>query len=338
MTKRNVTIKDIALKTGVSKSTVARVLSNDIHVSAQTKEKVLAAAKELDFHPNYFATGLKTQRSKTIAFFVPNIEVMIYPAIIQAMEAVTLERGYTILLCDIQENKEIAKEYVRKLHGRNIDGFIFSTALANQEDNSEIYKVAKAGVPAVNLLRSQGNEISSVVLDNAKGSEMGVEYLLSKGKKRIAFLQGQDNLQLYRDRYQGYINALKKHGIEIDDSLIWFGYNGTERVAGKVVREKIKSGICVDAILCSSDNIAVDTIHAINELGMKVPEDIAVVGYDNVPISELLIPRLTAIGQPFKEMGKKAVDVLIDMIEGIIPNEPKEYVFDPFLIERDTVI
>ena len=337
MGRNNVTIKDIAQKTGFSKSTVSRALCYDAHVSPDTREKILECAKSLDFQPNYFAKGLKTQCSKTIAFFVPNIEIMIYPAIIQAMEVETRERGYTILLCDIQEDKEIAKEYVKKLKGRNVDGFIFSTALLNVEENEEILEVVREGIPCVNLLRTDGISATSVRLDNAKGSAMGVEYLLSKGKRRIAFLQGQEYLKLYKDRYEGYVNTLLKHGIKIDPDLIWYGYRGSERVATKIIPEKIKSGIDVDALFCASDNIAVDAIHALNEMGIKVPQDISVIGYDNVPISELFIPKLTSIGQPFKEMGKKAVDVLIDMIEGKKANTIEDYVFDPILMVRDTV-
>ncbi len=332
----NVTIKDIAFRTGFSKSTVSRVLCYDAHVSPDTREKILACAKELNFEPNFFAKGLKTRCSKTIAFFVPNIEIMIYPAIIQAMAAETRERGYTILLCDIQEDKNIAKEYVRKLKGRNVDGFIFSTAFMEQDHNEEIQVVLKEGIPCVHLLRTD-NSASSVILDNVKGSEIGVEYLFERGKRKIAFLQGQEYLQLYQDRYEGYVRSLGKRGIAIDKELVWYGYKGSERIASSVVMEKMKSGIAIDAIFCASDNLAVDAIHALSEMGIKVPDDISVIGYDNVPISELFIPRLTSIGQPFKEMGKKAVDVLIDMIEGRIPDKSQDYVFEPFLIERDTV-
>ena len=333
----NVTINDIAKRTGVSKSTVSRVLCNSVHVSPATREKVLECAKELDFKPNYFAKGLKTKRSRTIAFLVPNIEIMIYPAIIHAMEVETLKRGYTILLCDIQENKDIAMEYIRNLKSRNVDGFIFSSAFWDEEMNNEIREAREAGFPIVNLLRTDDSNTTSVVLDNAKGSEMGVDFLISKGKHRIAYLQGQENLKLYRDRFDGYVRALDKHRIPFDECLVWYGFEDSENVVSRIVEGKIKSGLDVDAVFCSSDNLAVETIHAITELGLKIPSDISVLGYDNVPISEMLVPRLTAIGQPFKEMGKKAVDVLIDLIEGKEMDEGKNYVFEPFLTIRDTV-
>ncbi len=337
MGKENVTIKDIALKTGFSKSTVSRVLCYDEHVSPETREKILACAKSLNFQPNYFAKGLKTRQSKTIAFLVPNIEIMIYPAIIQAITAECRKRGYTILLCDVQEDKEIAKEYVRKLKSRNVDGFIFSTALNDGNENTEIREAVEAGIPCVNLLRTDGSSAPSVILDNRKGSEMGVEYLIEKGKRKIAYLQGQEYLKLYEDRLQGYIETLEKHGIAVRQDLIWHGYDGSDRIATKIVPERIRSGIEIDALFCASDNLAVDAIHALREMGIRIPEDISVVGYDNVPISELFIPRLTSISQPFKEMGKRAVDILIDMIENKIPNADKEYVFEPVLLIRDTV-
>lgn len=332
-----ITIKDIASKTGFSKSTVSRVLCNDSHVKPETREKILALLDELGFEPNYFAKGLKTKTSKTIAFFVPNIEIMIYPAIIQAMEVETRKRGYLILLCDIQEDKGIAKEYVRKLKGRNVDGFIFSTAFMNSEENEEIQDAISAKIPCVNLLRTDDSSIPSIHFNNFKGSEIGVEYLIRKGKKKIAYLQGQQYLKLYQDRLLGYKETLKRFGYELNDDYIWYGYDGSERVAREVVREKIKSGLEFDAIFCSSENLAVDAITELSESGLKVPDDVAVLGYDNVPISELFIPHITTISQPFKEMGKKAVDVLINLIEGKGKDDKREYVFDPVIIERDTV-
>lgn len=337
MGKEIITINDIARKTGVSKSTVSRVLSNDVHVSPETREKVLTCAKEMNFQPNYFAKGLKTKKSRTIAFLVPNIEIMIYPAIIQAMEAETLKRGYTVLLCDIQENKEIAKEYVRNLKSRNVDGFIFSTAYADSSLNEEIKEAENAGYPCVNLLRTDGSDTVSIHLDNTKGSEIGVDFLIEKGKRKIAYIQGQEFLQLYRDRFEGYKRALEKNGIPFDERLFWCGYRDGEFCASNVVKEKLSSGIDVDAIFCSSDNLATSTMHALYEMGYKIPEDIALVGYDNVPISQLLIPRLTSIGQPFKEMGRKAVDVLVDRIEGKEKNQNDTLIFDPFLIIGETV-
>ena len=337
MGKESFTINDIAQKTGVSKSTVSRVLCNDVHVSPETREKVLACARDMNFQPNYFAKGLKTQKSKTIAFLVPNIEIMIYPAIIQAMEVETLKRGYTILLCDIQENKEIAQEYVRNLKSRNVDGFIFSTAYWDSSLNQEIRDAEKAGFPCVNLLRTDASDTVSIRLNNTKGSEIGMDYLIKKGKKRIAFIQGQEELQLYRDRFEGYKKALEKHSIPYDENLVWCGFRDGEFCASSEVKNKITLGLDVDAIFCSSDNIATSTMHALYEMGYKIPEDISLIGYDNVPISQLLIPRLTSIGQPFKEMGRKAVDVLIDMIEGKDIDEKENLVFDPFLVVGDTV-
>lgn len=335
MVKQRVTIKDIALRTGVSKSTVSRVLCADNHVSPETREKVLACAKDLNFEPNYFAKGLKTQRSKTIAYLVPNIEIMIYPAIIQAMEVETYKKGYTILLCDIQENKEIARDYIRKLKSRNVDGFIFSTAYWNSDLNDEIKEARDAGIPCLNLLRTDDSGIPSIYLNNTKASELGVDFLVSKGKKKIAFLQGNENLKLYLDRFDGYVSALKKRNIDLDPNLIWQGYCNSSMVASEEIKQKIESGIDVDAIFCSSDNLVIEALHTLHQLGLSIPKDISILGYDNVPLSEMLVPRLTTISQPFKEMGKLAIDILIDMIEGI-PVE-KEYVFDPILIDRDTV-
>ena len=336
MGKGEVTIKDIALKTGFSKSTVSRVLCYDEHVSPETRRKILSCVEELNFKPNYFAQGLKTKSSKMIAFLVPNIEIMIYPAILQAMSEETRNRGYTIILCDIQEDKSIALDYVQKLKGM-VDGFIFSTAFCDKEDNKEIFGALDSGIPSVNLLRTDGLSAPSVFLDNAKGAFIGVRYLLEKGKRRIAFLQGQEYLKLYKDRHDGYVEALRSYGIEVEPSLVWHGYNGSEKIAFDVVSEKIKRYSEVDAIFSSSDDLAVDAISALKGMGISVPEDISVVGYDNVPISEYFNPRLTTIGQPYKEMGRKAVDVLINIIEGKLPLSAESYIFDPIFIERDTV-
>lgn len=337
MPRVNITINDIASRTGVSKSTVSRVLRNDPHVSNRARELVLACAKELNYAPNYFAQGLKTQHSGTIAYFIPSIEIMIYPAIVRAVEKAAMERGYTLLLCDILEDKNIARDYVRKLLSRNVDGFIFSTALDRSELDIEINEALSSGIPCLNLLRSSDHDMDAIVSDNLKGAKLAVEFLISKGKKKIAYLQGQSELRLYRTRLEGYRQQLKESGIDVDESLIWNGYENFEKVAIEKVITNIKNGIVPDAIFCASDHLSLDALYAVTELGLKVPEDIAIIGFDNLPITEMMNPRLTTVAQPFSEMGKAAVDRIIDMIEGKASSKNQDYVYEPKLVIRNSV-
>ncbi len=337
MARRSITINDIASRTGVSKSTVSRVLCNDPHVSREAREKVLACTKELNYAPNYFAQGLKTKHSGTIAYFIPSIEIMIYPAIVQAVEKAAMNRGYTLLLCDILEDKKFALDYVRKLLSRNVDGFIFSTALEDSSLDLEINEALDSGLPCLNLLRASDHDMPSVVCDNEGGGRMAVEYLVSMGKRRIAYIQGQEELRLYRARLCGYRAQLEDSGLPVDESLIWNGYENFERVAIESVKRNIQKGIVPDGIFCASDPLALDVIYALTDLGLKVPEDVSVVGYDNIPIAEMLNPRLTTVAQPFSTMGQAAVDLLIDMIEGKKEAEKKDYVYRPSLVIRNSV-
>lgn len=334
---RRITINDIASRTGVSKSTVSRVLCNDPHVSKAAREKVLACAKELNFEPNYFAQGLKTKHSGTIAYFIPSIEIMIYPAIVQAVEKAAMDRGYTLLLCDILEDKKFALDYVRKLLSRSVDGFIFSTALEESSLDIEINAALDSGLPCLNLLRSSDHDMPSVVCDNALGGRLAVEYLVSKGRRRIAYVQGQEELRLYRSRLEGYREQLETCGIPVEESLIWNGYENFERVAIENVKRNIQKGIVPDAIFCASDPLALDAIYALTDIGLKVPEDVAVVGYDNIPIAEMLNPRLTTVAQPFAEMGRSAVDLLVDMIEGRASMDNSVHIYAPSLVKRNSV-
>ena len=144
-------------------------------------------------------------------------------------------------------------------------------------------------------------------------------------------------MKLYRDRYAGYLDALKKNGLDFDEKLVWHGFENGNFIVSRELTKVFNEGVSFDAVLCASDNLAVETIHILNQLDMKIPEDVSIIGYDNVPISELLVPRLTAIAQSFKEMGRKAVNVLVDMIEGKTEKKEVRYTFDPTLIERDTV-
>lgn len=337
MARRSITINDIALRTGVSKSTVSRVLCNDSHVSAAAREKVLACVKELNYEPNYFAQGLKTRHSGTIAYFIPSIEIMIYPAIVQAVEKAAMGRGYTLLLCDILEDKKFAHDYVRKLLSRKVDGIIFSTALDDSSLDLEINEALDSGLPCLNLLRSSDHDMPSVVCDNALGGRMAVEYLVSKGRRRIAYVQGQEELRLYRSRLGGYREQLEACGIPFDASLIWNGYENFERVAIENVKRNIRRGIVPDAIFCASDPLALDVIYALTDLGLKVPEAVSVVGYDNIPIAEMLNPRLTTVAQPFAEMGRSAVDLLVDMIEGRAEMDSRDHIYSPSLVIRNSV-
>lgn len=338
MKKVNVTIKDIALKTGVSKSTVSRALSNDSHIKKETKEKIIACAKVMNFIPNFYAQSLKVGKTGTLAFFVPNIENMIYPSLVHPVAEQARERGYSLLFCDTHEDPEIAMEYVVQLKARQVDGFIFSIAHLDDDPCNEAIKVVREdGYPYICLLRMSPFGNDSIIVDNEKGAESAIDYLVSKGKRRILFVQGQPELWLYQKRLEGYINGLAKNHIPFDSSLVIKGFSGPDRIAYESTKNYLQHHEAPDAIFGSADPIAIDVIRALAEKGLNVPNDVSVIGFDNLPISEMLNPRLTTVSQPFSDMGRRAVDRLIDCIEGKLDGTIENELFETHIVERDSV-
>lgn len=330
------TIKDVARLAGVSTSTVSRTLSGKIPVDEKTRENVLRCIKELKYQPNALAKGLKEGKTNTIAFLIPNIENQIYPSLAIAVETEARKHGYFVVFCNTQEDQAREQDYVEKLKNRFVDGFLFSTALRGEESGT-ILELQKQDYPCVCLMRSRADEPNSFVSDNELGSYLGTAFLIDNGFTRIATVTGRSKILLYNQRLAGYRRALREHGLPEDEDLILYGVEGNTEKAYRCVLECLTGKQAPQAIFAQSDPLAFDALRAAAAAGLRVPEDISVLGYDNVPFAASFTPALTTVEQPLYEMGRAATEQLIAMIEGRLPMENQARLFPPRVIVRDSV-
>ena len=328
-----VNIKEVARQAGVSPSTVSRVLTGNIPVAADTRQRVLDAVKDMNYQPNPLAQGLKGTRIKTIGLIIPNVRNLVFPAAIRGIEDTAGKYGYTVVLCNTDESLEKELTYINNLRRRLINGFILSTARMN---SPHLLALKEENFPMVCLIRHLGDELDAVVLDNRDGAYQAVKYLVDRGHRRIAILNGDMEVYLYRERFAGYKQALADAGIPIDEQLILGNINGWDE-SSIAVREMLKAGTLPDAIFATSDPKAIGALRAVKDCGLKVPDDISVVGFDDSDIAALLDPPLTTVAQPFYEMGVKACEKLIKLIESKRRCRPKIEVLPAKLVIRGSV-
>lgn len=325
-------IKDVAKEAGVSIATVSRVLNDVDVVNEETKKKVVEAINKLGYRPNIVARSLKTQRTKTIGIVIPDISSQFYPEIVRGAEDVANIYDYNIMLCNTDLDPEKEMEYLRVLKEKMVDGVLYmSTSL--ESNIVDLINNLQIPMVLVETTSREGN-IPSVTIDNEKAALDGVNYLIKKGNKKIAYIgTHEDAVNASALRYKGYKHALKENGLELDEKLAYFGglkaQDGYEGIVEILEHEKI------DSVFCASDEIAMGAINALRDKGLKVPEDIDVVGFDNIYSSAIFYPKITTIAQPMYDMGSVGMRMLIKIINKQ-EVENKNYILKHEIIERDS--
>ncbi len=326
-------IKDVAERAGVSPSTVSRVLSDtQYYIKKETREKVLKAVQELNYTPNVLAKGLKGGRSNNIGLLIPNIQNEMFPPIIRGVEDFVRKRGYNIILCDIDDDIEIEKYYVNKLSQNIVDGFIVCSML---KDSDSIRQLHKDGFPVVLVSRYYGEKMNSVIINNYQAGYDATNYLIRTGNKKIAIVVGRPELNVYGQRLQGYKDAIQNAGLELDENLIIYETSGDNGLY-QAMMELLKKEDRIDAVFATSDPKAIVVMKAIMDNGLKIPDDISVLGFDNIAVSTLLNPPLSTVSQPFYQMGSLAAKKLLNIINGHGPAEPVIDILDTEIIIRKT--
>ena len=330
---KKVTMLDIAQKAGVSKATVSMVINKrDESISNNTRDKVLKIAKDMNYIPNYFARSLSTKKTETIGIVLPDITNPFFSEIARAIEDVASNLGYNVFFCN--SDNEIKKEnkYVKLLVSKLVDGVIFISG-GNSSHNLEI--LVNNNVPFVLVDRyvDKFENFYGVYCLNKLGISEAVEYLVNKNKKKIAFVKGPHSVEISTQRLEGYIETMKKYRI-FNEELIFendFTIKGGIETTKEILKQKEK----VDSIIYSNDIMAFGGIKVLIKKGYKIPEDISVIGYDNIQMSQFMEPELTTVSQPIYEMGKRSCELLINVINGITLDQKQIYL-KPNLIVRGT--
>jgi len=312
-------IKEVARQAGVSPSTVSRVLNGSAGVSPAKEAKVRAAVEALNYIPNSVAKSLKLGKSNTIAILIPNINNLVYPEIVRGIEDCARENGYTVILCNTSEDMEQEKNYVQTLLNRQVDGMIVASYT---EKHRHIDELNKRQFPIVLALRGKDESFNTVGVDNAHWAYQAVRYLLEQGHRNVAIAVGDLGVRLYQQRLEGYKKALAEYGIPFDEDYLIYDQVGPDSVYDGVCG-LVKSGRKVDAIFTSNDYRAFVALSALKELGVRVPGDISVMGFDGVRMSALVSPTLSTVQQPMYQIGEKAMKRLVAMIQAEKPLKPE---------------
>jgi DNA-binding LacI/PurR family transcriptional regulator len=311
---KNSTIIDIAKKLKISPSTVSRALNDHPGTKKETKILVRKVAKELLYTPNPIARSLKSNRTTTIGVIVPEIKHDFFASAISGIEEVAYESGYTIVLC--QSNESVEREVVNTnvLIQHRVAGIIASISQTTLEGN-HFKDVVRRKIPLVFFDRVIENPaISSVVIDDYQSAFDAVSYLIGRGYKKIAHFSGPKELGICIKRRDGYVHALDQHNLLIPHGFI--SYGGLHEQNGySAMDELIKTNNLPDAIFAVNDPVAIGAFQRIKEAGYKIPDDIAIMGFSNNKITNLVDPPLTTVDQPSFEMGRNAAKILLQIID-----------------------
>lgn len=336
------TAKMIAQEAGVSEATVSLVLNGKTErISEKTRERVLEIAKKRKFSLNRVASSLATKRTKIIGIILPNLTNPLFPRLAAGVEKYARKNDYALFLCNCEESASLYMDYLNVMQSRCIDGLIVLLPSEIDEKPEEYYKnvltdMEQCNVPVVLVEREMpGMTLDFVGLDNKMGGRMAAEYFIQRGHKKIGHITGTE---YFADRTEGFREALLENGIRIEETCIIKG-DFSQESGYQGAKQLLEQGIT--AIFTGNDRMALGAYRAVTESGLKVPEDVSLIGFDDDPISDVLPTPLTTIRQSGEAMGMKACEVLLDKLklneEELMEQDCENYLIAPQLIERKSV-
>ncbi|EPZ45144.1 LacI family DNA-binding transcriptional regulator [Alicyclobacillus acidoterrestris] len=314
------TIKEVAKLAGVSVSTVSRVINNSGYVGEKTRKKIVDAMSELNFEPSSIARGLVSGKTSTIGLLLPDVANPFFAEVARGTEEAAIESGFTVILCNSNWDLEREKMYLNVLKGRGVEGVII---IGNRSPERDLIRTLSP-VPCVFVDRKVTSDESYIYVDHEKGARIATEKLISIGCKRIAHVTGPRKSTSARARLSGYLKTMKKHGLETTVLQGNFRFSGGYEAAKKA----FTSDCPPDGIFAGNDMMAIGVIQAANELGIRVPDDVSIVGYDDIDMAKCTSPSLTTVRQPANEMGRAAFSLFKNRVSEM------KIEFDAKLVER----
>lgn len=312
--KKEITIYDIATSLNISASTVSRGLRNHTSIRKDTREKILAKARELGYQHNLFASSLRRKSTQTIGILLPRLDSYFQSTVISGIEKVATLHGYNLIICQSEERHEKEISCLATMYNSRVDGLLFSLAYDTSNlDHLEMFY--NKGIPVVFFDRtSEHRDFINIEIDNFRAGYEVTSHLVDQGCKQIMHLGGNLKRNVYRDRFEGYKEALKEHGITFTPELASFGLMN-EEAGNRLVERMLEMEKIPDGIFAANDASAVACICRLKREGIRVPEDVCVAGFNNVPISRVVEPNLTTVNYPGKEMGEIAASTLISILD-----------------------
>ena len=325
------TIKDIAARAGISYATVSRVLNGKYGVSPQTRRRVTALAHEMGYRPNAIAQGLVNRSTKTVGLIIPDISSPFFPRLALGVEDTMMDAGYSVFLCNSNWKLEREKNALLQLSRKQVDGILLSSIASRAE---EIENTVPSRIPLVYLSSyPEGTDKSCVSINNIKGADMATSHLLSLGRRRIAFIGSSQEPHSFEDRLTGYRKALARAEIPLDQKLIVLGE--FQQQSGYIlIRDLLERGIIPDGVFAENDLIAMGAVQGILDSGRRVPADISVIGFDDIPIASHREIQLSTIHQPKYRIGRRAAEIML----GLLSPDPAQNIIERTTLEPELIV
>ncbi|MEZ4883907.1 MAG: LacI family DNA-binding transcriptional regulator [Chitinophagales bacterium] len=337
MPKKNkrVTIHDLAQELNVSPSTVSRALNDHDSIGKETKLSIKKLAKERQYRPNTLASSLRTSRSNTIGVMVSWINRPFISSLISGIEKAARDAGYHVIISQSYDSVELEEENLLALYDSRISALIISLAMGTKE-YSHFDLFTQNGIPIVFVDRiPYAKELNKVYINNFNAAFEATEHLIEQGCKRIAHFGGESKQRIYEDRKAGYIAALMKNNFEVDNSIILQANYLHAEEGTRMTEQILNMDNPPDGLFCANDTSAVSAIQCAKRMGVKIPKELAVIGFNNDPICEIIDPALSSIYHPAEEMGQAAITQVIKMLEGKIDTEsPSRIILNTHVIVR----
>ena len=328
-------LKDVARLSGVSIATASRVLTSPHLVHQATRERVQQAIETLQYRPSRVARRLRRDaaRANLLGLVVPDIQNPFFADLARGVENVAQERGYMVFVGNSDEDADKERNYLDLMRAESVDGIILPPTA---EVEPALEALARGGIPVVCVdRRLPGAALDTVVADNVRGAREAAEHLLRLGHRRIGFIEGRPHLSTSRERLEGYRHALKDAGAALDPALVRAG--DSRQASGYRLARELLEGPAPrarpTALLVGNNLMTLGALAAIRELGLRIPDDVAIIGYDDLPWAPAFDPPLTVVRQPAYELGRRATELLLSRVEEP-EREPRLVVLEPELVVR----
>jgi len=333
MKLRPVRIKDLARKLNISSSTVSRALQDHPDIKPETKKTVKTLARQLHYEPDTVAQSLRNRKTNTIGVIIPNFLHYFFSAVISGIESIAIDSGYNVMVCQSNDSYLKERSIVKSFLANKIDGLL--VAVSHETMDFEHFEILKErGIPLIFFDRDCECILGpKIMVTDKEGAFDAVEHLISVGCKRVAFIRGPDNLSISKRRYQGYLDALEMHNLPIDDDLIVqtdFSCESTQKCTKRLINLKQPP----DGIFVISDPDAVVVIQILKDHGIKIPHDIAIVGYGNDNVAQIIEPSLTTVSQNPLEIGQIAANLFLKEVK----NDKESSIPQTFFLKTKLII
>jgi LacI family transcriptional regulator, galactose operon repressor len=329
-----VTIKDIAKKAGISVAAVSKALNDQPDIGQNTKDRVKRISKEMGYTPNILARNLVKRDNKTLGVLIPDISTPIYPAIYKGINSNAIKYGYTLLLGDMNRNLENEKNYARTMMENRVAGLIVSPT---SNDTSHLEEVVRGQIPIIYFGGKVNNEMKYYVgINNVLGASLATEHLIKQGHKKILMMSDRNETKTRLDRIHGYVSVMSKNGLKPKVHIHSFGSLGRKCGAEEMERIISEGHELPTAIFALNDSMAIGIMEVLMNHGIRIPEDVAIMGYDDIPFASLPMINLSTVWQPKYETGETVIKLMDEILTSTEDIKQKNVVLEPHLCLRSS--